>query len=200
MKISNAASYDAICDKWDACRSENRINPCIQDFIKHIKPRGRVLDVGCGTGRPIAGYLAQKGFSVTGIDISPEMLHKAEALHLKNAGFQIADILEYESEEKFDAIIAFDSIWHIAYEKQPLIYKKFSELLHHNGCLLFTHGKKDGEIIGEMFGQKFYYSAMDIHALKQQLNDNHFELLSMTEDLCEEITGTRDLLVIAKYR
>ena len=32
--------------------------------------KGRILDVGCGAGRP-ALYLQQKGFDVTGIDNSP---------------------------------------------------------------------------------------------------------------------------------
>ena len=40
---------------------------------------GRGLDIGCGSGA-FTRRLARKGFSMTGYDISAEMLAKAEAL------------------------------------------------------------------------------------------------------------------------
>jgi SAM-dependent methyltransferase len=33
-----------------------------------------VLDIGCGSGQPIAAYLAGRGHRVAGIDGSPEMI------------------------------------------------------------------------------------------------------------------------------
>jgi 2-polyprenyl-3-methyl-5-hydroxy-6-metoxy-1,4-benzoquinol methylase len=33
-----------------------------------------ILDVGCGGGIPIAKYLVEKGFRVTGIDSSEKMI------------------------------------------------------------------------------------------------------------------------------
>jgi SAM-dependent methyltransferase len=41
-----------------------------------LPPSGDVLDVGCGYGR-IAIPLAQRGYRVTGIDVSPQMLRAA---------------------------------------------------------------------------------------------------------------------------
>lgn len=46
------------------------INQCIVDFANNLSPNSRVLDIGCGTGYPIALYLSKQGFQVTGIDIS----------------------------------------------------------------------------------------------------------------------------------
>lgn len=42
----------------------------------HSRARGRVLDLGCGTGR-VAAYLRAKGREVTGLDASRRMLEKA---------------------------------------------------------------------------------------------------------------------------
>jgi len=42
----------------------------------HVRTDGRVLDLGCGTGN-LARHLAATGMSVTGCDISPQMLQHA---------------------------------------------------------------------------------------------------------------------------
>ena len=46
--------------------------------------RGKVLDVGCGAGR-VALYLQQKGFDVTGIDVSPLAVKVCRLRGLKKA-------------------------------------------------------------------------------------------------------------------
>lgn len=43
-------------------------------FLDLIAGDNTVLDLGCGTGDPIADYLAGRGFRVTGIDASRAML------------------------------------------------------------------------------------------------------------------------------
>ena len=49
-----------------------------QAFIERWCPRGRALDVGCGTG-VLAGRLAAGGWSMVGIDASPGMLERLRA-------------------------------------------------------------------------------------------------------------------------
>jgi len=47
-------------------------------LVRHLKPGGRVLDIGCGAGREALG-LARLGFQVVGIDIAPRMVMAARA-------------------------------------------------------------------------------------------------------------------------
>ena len=47
--------------------------PLIIEFEKMLKRNSKVLDLGCGEGR-VALYLAEKGHTVTAIDISEDIL------------------------------------------------------------------------------------------------------------------------------
>ena len=66
-----------------------------------------ILDVGCGIGRH-AVPLAQRGYPVTGVDISRGMLAQARQA-AQQAGVQVewvhADAATYRSERRFDAAI-----------------------------------------------------------------------------------------------
>lgn len=195
-EIKNA--YDKICFKWCSYRAKMPINKCIVDFAKQLTEGSSILDVGCGSGVPISAYLANNGFKVTGIDISSNMIKKAKSLNLPNSTFIVEDILTYNPNTTFDAIIAFDSLWHIKYNDQPKIYGKIASLINKDGLFIFTHGKSDDEVIGTMFGESFYYSALSTEAVKKLLEENGFIILSLIENYKEKSTGERDLLIIAK--
>ena len=58
---------------------ETGLQPVEREMVKrHIRPGGRVLDIGCGAGREAIG-LAREGFQVVGIDIAARMVEAAEA-------------------------------------------------------------------------------------------------------------------------
>lgn len=78
-----------------------------------VKAGSRVLDVACGTGVLIPDYLKREVASVTGVDISPEMIkiavetHKAENIH-----FICGDVEELNFGEAFDAIVIYNAFPH----------------------------------------------------------------------------------------
>ncbi len=198
MKQDNKNSYNKIADAWDERRKNKATDPCIVNFAAMLSPHSKILDVGCGSGCPISKYLVEHSHCVTGIDMSEAMVEKANALHLQNASFFTCDFMEWHTDSLYDAVIAFDSLWHIPYDKQKLIYPKIASHLKPNGLLLFTHGKTDGGVQGDMYGQTFYYNALDGCVVRQILEENSFQVLSWIENYEDRITGTRDLLVIAK--
>ena len=77
-----------------------------------LLPKGMVLDVAMGTGRN-AVYLAQKGFEVEGVDISPEAVHSALD-HAREAGVTLkARVADLEgnyhiTKNAYDIIICFN--------------------------------------------------------------------------------------------
>lgn len=191
-------AYDNIADKWAEFRAGCAINKCIAEFVKLLPPHSEILDVGSGTGYPVATYLAGKGHRVTGIDVSAKMTEKACALHLSGARFINVGFSDYVPDISFDAVIAFDSLWYIARSRQEDIYPKLASLVKRGGYILFTHGSRDGEISGEMFGETFYYAALGSARVRELLGYNGFKIISFIENYSEPSTGTRDLFVVAK--
>lgn len=65
-----------IADQWSRERhaSDFHEQPYVDRFLDLIEPGGHLLDLGCGSGRPIARYLHDRGFPLTGVDASPAML------------------------------------------------------------------------------------------------------------------------------
>ena len=59
-------------------------------LIGSDRSRGNLLDVGCGTGW-WSCFFSNLGFSVTGVDISKEMVAAARAKNIPSATFQVAD-------------------------------------------------------------------------------------------------------------
>jgi predicted TPR repeat methyltransferase len=198
MEQVNRNSYNRIADKWDTNRRRKGIDPCIADLAAELPSDAAVLDIGCGSGYPIAKYLSEHNFSVTGIDLSEKMIEKAKALNLKKASFFAADFMDWQADGLYDAVIAFDSLWHIQYDRQQLIYPKIAGFLKENGLFLFTHGKEDGSAEGKMFGEDFRYYALDGSVVKKLLAENGFQIVSWRENYTNEISGTRDLLAVAR--
>ena len=53
------------------------LDPIEREILeRHLKPGGRLLDIGCGAGREALG-LARAGFQVVGMDIAPRMIEAA---------------------------------------------------------------------------------------------------------------------------
>ncbi|HLA44614.1 MAG TPA: class I SAM-dependent methyltransferase, partial [Aggregatilineales bacterium] len=81
----------------------------VQYITEHASIGAAVLDVGCGAGITIL-ELAQRGYQVSGVDLAPMMIEKAQELARKQGlscdlRVASADRLPYDN-EVFDRVIA----------------------------------------------------------------------------------------------
>ena len=65
---------------------------------------GRVLELGCGTGT-FAALLAEYGYDVSGIDLSPSMIKVARRKY-SGMHFEMADMREYRDDGRYNAVVS----------------------------------------------------------------------------------------------
>lgn len=101
-----------------------------------------VLEFGCGTGN-ITIKLAQKGYQMTAIDLSENMLtvadEKVDKLGLDNIDFYMGDMSSFQIDQKFDAVIACcDTVNYLKTieDIQSFLYCSL-DCLNENGLLMF---------------------------------------------------------------
>jgi cyclopropane fatty-acyl-phospholipid synthase-like methyltransferase len=193
----NKLSYNKIADQWADIRDRSKVSKLVLDFAARINPHGNVLDIGCGTGYPITTFLAESGFTVTGIDLTENLLQKAIERNIPNTTLHLSDFFDFEPSESYDGIIAFDIFFHFPKDKQAEIYSRVTKWMNLGGFLLFTHGNKEGEISGDMFGETFYYSCLNTQTVHELLFDSGFEIVLSLENYTEK-EMERDLVVLAR--
>lgn len=131
----------------------------LNDLVKVLKKGSKILDIGCGSGVPIDKFLLEKGFDITGIDISDEQIRLAKQ-NLPKGDFIVGDMSQIQFPvESFDAIVSFYAIFHIPREKHLSLFKKIYKLLKPEGYILVTMGAGEWEGMEEDFhGTKMFWS------------------------------------------
>ncbi|TKA11782.1 class I SAM-dependent methyltransferase [Actinacidiphila oryziradicis] len=135
--------YDALSLRYDqAYAAETKYQPWISELCGRIPAGGRVLDLGCGSGVPVARDLANAGHRVTGVDISEVQIRRAREL-VPQAEFICADATAVDfAPGSFDAVVSFYALIHIPLEEQLPLLEKVARWLRPGGWFLGTTGRR----------------------------------------------------------
>lgn len=175
-------AYNVIADWFFENRYRGILEKTWLDRLIAITGKGaQILDLGCGTGVPIMGYLLEQGLEVTGADASYRMLEIAK-YQFASATLIQADMRQLSLNRKFDAIIAWHSFFHLPPEDQPLMFSIFKNHLRKGGVLLFTSGKEHGEAWGMNNGVNLYHGSLDATQYQTLLESHGFRILHYQED------------------
>lgn len=169
----------------------------IDRFIACLPPGGEVLDVGCGSGVPIAQYLLENNFQVTGVDAAPAMVEITSS-RFPQGEWMVMDIRSLSLPHRYDGIIGWDSFFHLDQAEQRLALDAFCRHLHQNGTLLLTIGDKAGEVLGTVDGQQVYHASLDPAEYQEILSSAGFAKITL--ELCDEDCGEHSLLLASGYR
>ena len=141
-----------------------------------------MLDAGCGAGIPVARFLVNAGFSLTGIDVSSSMLRLARS-HVPEAHFLKMDMRWLGFEDGcFDCICAFYSLFHVPREDHLQILIEFNRLLRQDGVLIFSTGRSAWQGVEDFHGTRMFWSHPDRQVTCQWVSDAGFSV-TMSEVL-----------------
>jgi SAM-dependent methyltransferase len=135
-----------------------------------------VLDIGCGSGLPIAAELVRRGFEVTGVDGAREML----ALFRRNLADLpaiLADMRQLSLGRRFGGLLAWDSFFHLSPDDQRAMFVRFGAHAAPDAALMFTSGPVEGSAIGEREGEPLYHGSLDPSEYRTLLDTAGFDVV-----------------------
>lgn len=118
-----------------------------------------VLDLGCGSGLPIARYLSKKRRTVTGVDGAEAMIELFRE-NLPDTEVIHADMRGLDLGRQFDAILAWNSFFHLSPDDQRAMFPVFARHARKGAALMFTSGPEAGEVMGQAAGVPVYHSSL----------------------------------------
>ncbi|WP_353186954.1 class I SAM-dependent methyltransferase [Bosea sp. (in: a-proteobacteria)] len=169
----HAATYDGLRGKL------LMEGPWLARFRALLAPDATILDIGCGTGQPIARHLNEQGHAVTGVDSAPAMIALCRT-RFPEGDWQVADMRRLALGRRFGGLIAWDSFFHLTPEDQRAMFKVFANHAAPGAALLFTSGPAHGEAIGSFAGEALYHGSLDPQEYRALLAENGFSVIDHT--------------------
>ncbi len=167
--------YERNARAWAADRQRGSFleRGWLERFAALLSHGASILDVGCGSGAPIASFLLEAGFEVTGIDSSPTMIEMCRTRR-PDGDWLVADMRMLSLRRSFQGIVAWDSFFHLTRDEQRRMFPLFLVHAAPNAPLLFTSGLDNGEAIGSYAGEPLYHASLSADEYRSLLHDNGF--------------------------
>lgn len=157
----NRTSYDGIAAEWERARAafHGRERDYVDATLAGLPSGARVLDLGCGSARPIAEYVAARGHRITGVDQSTAQLARARA-RLPHHHWICARLEALPVRGPFDAAICCDALFHVERSYHVTVLAAVRDLLAPGGRLLLSvGGSAHPPFLDRMFERVFYYDS-----------------------------------------
>lgn len=148
-------------------------------FLSLVKPGGRILDLGCGSGRDSKNFI-QKGYEVEAVDSSPTLCRLASDYIGQEVICQDMKEIEYRGE--FDGIWACASLVHMTKKEIHKMLEKLICALRKTGVLYMSVKYGQGEEVksGRFFS---FYDELEVREIFVQLEGTEVVSLFQTEDM-----------------
>jgi len=152
--------YDENAEAWAALRGSTlHEKEWIDRFMALVRPGGSILDIGCGSGEPVARYLLEQGYRVTGLDSSAALIRICEK-RFPGAEWLVGDMRSLDLCRRFDGVLAWHSFFHLPPEDQREMFARFAAHAKHGAPLMFTSGPRHGVAMGEWQSEPLYHASL----------------------------------------
>ncbi|HEX7736932.1 MAG TPA: class I SAM-dependent methyltransferase [Ktedonobacteraceae bacterium] len=171
--------YERYALEWDADRNRRSWHDkgWHDRFITCLTAGASVLDLGCGSGMPVAHHLVQLGLHVTGVDTSPTLIDLCRR-RMPQQEWMVSDMRTVALHRHFDGILGWDSFFHLTPDDQRKVFDVFAAHAAPGAFLLFNTGPRQGEAIGEYQGEPLYHSSLDPAEYQLLLDRSGFDVVA----------------------
>jgi trans-aconitate methyltransferase len=107
----------------------------LYQIVSKYTERPSILDLGCGTGAKFP-LLPDAYRHYHGVDISGEAIKRARALKRPHTSYETADILHYEPQESYDAILLIEVLNYLPTTKIVQFLRRLSAFLTPGGVMI----------------------------------------------------------------
>lgn len=172
-------AYERGAADWDRHRVRSLPEQAwLERFLTHVPAGGTVLDLGCGAGDPITGYLLNADRAVMGIDFSESMLAIARARY-PQAEFRLGDMRDLKLDGRFCGALSWDGSFHLTIAEQRHLIATLARHLQPGSPLLLTIGDEHGETIGHVQGEPIYHASLSLDEYRGLLEDTGFAAIDI---------------------
>lgn len=181
-------SYDTVAEDYATLLADHLAGEPVQRhvlslFAELVRSRGggRVLDLGCGTGR-LSGYLRDLGLDVEGLDLSPGMLAVARRAY-PDLAFTVGSATDLpHSDESLNGVVAFHSLIHIPDEQLGRAVAEVARVLRPGGTVLVTFHIGDS-VLRKTEGYGGHPMTLDVHRRPVQRMADELQAHSLRVEL-----------------
>jgi SAM-dependent methyltransferase len=173
------ALYERHADAWIRSRrtDDTAEGAWLDRFAAALPAGGTVLDLGCGSGEPLARRLRAAGLAVTGVDAAPAMIARCVAA-FPDGDWRLADMRGLDLGRTFDGLVAWHSAFHLAPSDQRGLAATYRRHLRVGGLLLFTSDPAAGESPGALEGEPLYHASLSPDEYRALLAAHGFSVLA----------------------
>lgn len=189
-------TYQVVAEDYDRARTRALFERRWLDRALGFAPGRAVLDIGCGSGRPIATYLSERRCRLTGVDGARAMCVRYQ-LNLPLADVYEADMRGLDLGRRFDLILAWDSLLHLTPANQRAMFATFAEHARPRAVLLFTSGPEAMEGSGMAAGAPVYHASLGPADYRAALTAAGFDVLDF---VANDPDCDRHTVWMARYR
>lgn len=130
---------DAWADEFIAAREDSAVGvEVVRAWARSLPDGAAVLDLGCGSGVPIAQLLSDAGLRLYGVDASPRLVARFRQ-RIPNARVSCEPVQSSRFfDRSFDGIVAIGLMFLLPAEAQQTVIRKVGSALAPGGSFLFT--------------------------------------------------------------
>ncbi len=152
-------SYDAVAAEYDVAIGDELegkpLDRALLDVVVEHAAGGPVVDAGCGPGH-VAQWLATRGATTCGVDLSPAMAARAVARGVPAAAGDLTALPFLTG--SCAAVVCFYAVIHLPASGRDAAYREFARVLRPDGVALVAfHVRTDGVTAGETVATREFF-------------------------------------------